>query len=90
MRRDAQSSPARSLGAALPLQPIVFRSFILKSNLFYKNDQRLVYCSFDAAQQSVTKFIAMIVINLVTPKAGAKHELLFNKLASYLNVGSAL
>jgi hypothetical protein len=30
----------------------------------------------------VGKFIAMNVENLVTPKAGAKHELLFNKRAS--------
>jgi hypothetical protein len=34
------------------------------------------------AQQSVTEYIAMIVVNLVTPKAGAKLELSFNKLAS--------
>ncbi len=30
-----------------------------------------------AAQQSVTKFIAMILLNLVTPKATDKHKLLF-------------
>ncbi len=30
----------------------------------------------------MTKYIAMIVINLVTPKAAAKRELLFNKPAS--------
>jgi hypothetical protein len=30
----------------------------------------------------VTKIKAMIVINLVAPEAGAKHELLFNKSAS--------
>jgi hypothetical protein len=29
-----------------------------------------------------TKYIAMIAINLATPKAVAKQELLFNKLAS--------
>jgi hypothetical protein len=34
-----------------------------------------------AAQQSVTKFIAMIFMNVVTPKAAAKNQLLFNKLA---------
>ncbi len=30
----------------------------------------------------MTKSIAMIVMTLVAPKVGAKHELLFNKLAS--------
>jgi len=30
------------------------------------------------AQQSVTKYIGIIVINLVTLKAAAKHDLLFN------------
>ncbi len=30
----------------------------------------------------MTKFIAMTVINFVTPKAEAKNELLFNKLGS--------
>ncbi len=34
------------------------------------------------AQQSETKFMSMIIMNLVTPKVVAKHELLFNKLAS--------
>ncbi len=34
------------------------------------------------AQQSVTKIISLIFIILVTLKARAKHELLFNKLAS--------
>jgi len=33
------------------------------------------------AQQSVTKYIAMTAINLVTPKAATKPELLFNKPA---------
>jgi hypothetical protein len=33
-------------------------------------------------QQSVTKFLAIIVMILVTPKAAAKEELLFNKPAS--------
>jgi hypothetical protein len=33
------------------------------------------------AQQSVTKIISPTIMNLVTPKAGAKHELLFNKSA---------
>ncbi len=35
-----------------------------------------------AAQQSVTKIISLTFVNLVTPKAWAKHELLFNKSAS--------
>ncbi len=34
------------------------------------------------AQQSATIRIASIVMSLVPPKAGAKHELLFNKTAS--------
>ncbi len=34
------------------------------------------------AQQSVTKIITLAVVNLVTPKAGAKHELLFNEPAT--------
>jgi hypothetical protein len=34
------------------------------------------------AQQSVTKIIALTILHLVTPKAGAEHELLFNKLDS--------
>jgi hypothetical protein len=35
-----------------------------------------------AAQQSVTRLIAMLEMNLVNPKAAAKCELLLNKLAS--------
>jgi hypothetical protein len=34
------------------------------------------------AQQSVTKIISLIFVNLATPKAQAKQEFLFNKLAS--------
>jgi hypothetical protein len=34
------------------------------------------------AQQSGTKIIYLIIINLVTPEAGAKLKLLFNQLAS--------
>ncbi len=34
------------------------------------------------AQHSVTKIITLAIVNLVTPKVGAKHELLFNKPAS--------
>jgi hypothetical protein len=37
-----------------------------------------------AAQQNVTKIITLIFINLVTSKAGAKRELLFNKPYSVL------
>jgi hypothetical protein len=32
-----------------------------------------------AAQKSVTRFTAITVLNLVTPKAASKHELLANK-----------
>jgi hypothetical protein len=39
-----------------------------------------------AAQHSVTRHIALMVMNLVTPKAGAKSELFFNKPASGLTV----
>jgi hypothetical protein len=41
------------------------------------------------AQQSVTELVAMIATSLVTPKAGAKHELLFNESATevgFLNI----
>ncbi len=31
------------------------------------------------------KFIAMLILTLVTSKAAAKHELLFNKLVSDMN-----
>ncbi len=41
-----------------------------------------------AAQQSVTKIIYLIFINLVTPKAAAKRELLFNKPASVFSKDS--
>ncbi len=34
------------------------------------------------SQQSVTKIMSVTIMYLVTPKAGAKHELLFNKPAS--------
>ncbi len=39
-----------------------------------------------AAQHSVTRHIALMVMNLVTPKVGAKSELFFNKPASGLTV----
>ncbi len=35
-----------------------------------------------SAQQSVTKFMLMIIMKLATRKAAAEHELLFNKQAS--------
>jgi hypothetical protein len=38
------------------------------------------------AQQSVTRFIGMNLMNFVTPKVGAEHELLFNKPASVVLV----
>jgi hypothetical protein len=42
-------------------------------------------------QQSVTKLIPVTMVTLVTPKAGAKHELLFNKPTSgLLNKSSKL
>ncbi len=40
-----------------------------------------------AAQQCVFRLTALIVKNLVTPKAGVRHEHLFNKLASNLARG---
>jgi len=39
-----------------------------------------------AGQQSVTRLITLIVMNLVTSKAKAKHELLLNKMASGVGV----
>ncbi len=35
-----------------------------------------------SSTKSVTKIIYLTIMNLVTPKAGAKHEVLFNELAS--------
>jgi hypothetical protein len=37
------------------------------------------------ALQSVTQFISVTIMNLVTPKVGAKQELLFNKPATVNN-----
>jgi hypothetical protein len=37
---------------------------------------------FELAQQSVTKIVYIIFVNLVTPKARAKHKHFFKKLAS--------
>jgi hypothetical protein len=34
------------------------------------------------AQKCVAKIISVTIMDLVTPKAGAKHELLFNELSS--------
>jgi hypothetical protein len=34
----------------------------------------------------VTKIIIVTIMNLATPKAGAKHELLFNEPASLANI----
>ncbi len=34
------------------------------------------------AQKSVTKIVIVTIMNLLTPKGGAKHELLFNEPAS--------
>ncbi len=39
--------------------------------------------------QSVTKIICLIFTNLVTPKVGAKHELLFNEPAAESDLSSA-
>jgi hypothetical protein len=40
-----------------------------------------------AAQQGVTRIIAMTVMNSVTPEGADKHELLFYKLASEVRLG---
>jgi hypothetical protein len=45
------------------------------------SNQRWVCSTSKSAQQSVTK-VKMIIVNLVTYKAVAKQELLFNKPAS--------
>ncbi len=37
-------------------------------------------------QPSVTQFIIIVVMNLVAPKADAKNEHLFNKLASVVGL----
>ncbi len=38
------------------------------------------------SKQSVTKFIALIALNLFTPKPAAKQEFLFNKPASWVGL----
>ncbi len=38
------------------------------------------------AQQTITKYLAKTVMNLVAPKAAAKDELLFNKPTPDLNI----
>jgi hypothetical protein len=38
-------------------------------------------CQTQVAHQSVTKIITVVIINLVTPKAGTEHELWFKKSA---------
>jgi hypothetical protein len=38
----------------------------------------------------VTKIISLAIVNLVTPKAGAKHELLFNKPTTRAQPSEAL
>ncbi len=40
--------------------------------------------NIQVAQQSVTKIITSPFVNLVTPKTGAKHEILLNKPASVI------
>jgi hypothetical protein len=61
----------------------------LMGRLLALQEVGLLCCSSQtkAAQESVTKLIALAIGNIVTPKAGAKHELFFNKLASSLARG---
>ncbi len=56
----------------------LFYSGALYDKLKFKN------CAipFYVEHQSVTKIISLIILNLVTPKAVAKHELLINEPAS--------
>ncbi len=50
-----------------------------------------MYALLKVAQQSVTKIISLTFVNLVTPKAGAKQELLLNRPeAGLLNKSSHL
>ncbi len=42
------------------------------------------------AQQTVTQFVAMIALNLVTTKAEAEHDLLFNEPTSVHSPGSSV
>jgi hypothetical protein len=49
----------------------------------------MIFCSTEvdlSGQQCDTIFVGLIVINLVTPKAALKYELLFNKQASALRL----
>ncbi len=47
----------------------------------------LIISVTQVAQHSVTKIISQTFVNLVTPKAAAKHEILFNKQASVAITG---
>jgi hypothetical protein len=38
------------------------------------------------AQQSVTRIISMTFIIVITPKAGVRYEILFNKMASEVDL----
>jgi hypothetical protein len=42
------------------------------------------------AQQTETQFVAMIALNLVTTKAAAEHDLLFNEPISVHSPGSSI
>ena len=55
-------------------------------NLKWDSNKSAFYRLTLVAQQSVTKIVPVIFINFFTFKAGAKHELLFNKLASEMSV----
>jgi hypothetical protein len=46
-----------------------------------KSDSR-VNRPLRVAQKSVTKIISPTIMNLITPKVGAKHDLLFNEPVS--------
>jgi hypothetical protein len=53
--------------------------FTYKSDLSLKLALVELNSLTSASQQSVTKFMATFIMNLVTPKFGAKHEFLLNK-----------
>ncbi len=56
--------------------------FNLTLSLSYSGGLVEHLCRTYIEQQSVTKIIPLMFINLVTPKAQTKHELLFNKPVS--------
>ncbi len=74
------TSEASLLNKNSCLAPTLGVTKFVMSEVWFGSQFVLLLQSDVVAQQSVTKFIAMTVINLVTPKSAGKRELLFNEL----------